>query len=150
MPLIVATRLGNLDVMRLLLRHAAAVDAIGKDGKSSIFFAIHRGDRRVLQLLLDHGAGVSSIAAFDFTLAIWSTCGTSDEVLALLHPLKLAIRFAERLLLDVYNISSSGGIEPLHEFFVRDGHTDENNLCYYFLEGVEAAGFHGPHLILDL
>lgn len=51
--------LGNPEDVKLLLEHGAAVDSANGFGKTPLFYAIERGDLRVVELLLDHGADVN-------------------------------------------------------------------------------------------
>jgi hypothetical protein len=51
--------LGDVNNVKFLLEHGAAVDRANGFGKTPLFYAIGRGDLRLVKLLLDHGADVN-------------------------------------------------------------------------------------------
>ena len=60
-PLMVASRSGNLEAARLLLKAGADVDAAKVDSQwTSLHFAAHKGHPTVVKLLLQHGASRSA------------------------------------------------------------------------------------------
>lgn len=59
-PLHIAARLGNVDIVGLLLQHGAAVDATTKDMYTSLHIAAKEGQEEVASVLLDHGASLTA------------------------------------------------------------------------------------------
>ncbi|KAJ3450783.1 no mechanoreceptor potential c isoform d-related [Anaeramoeba flamelloides] len=58
MPLHIATRIGDLGVLRTLLKKAN-INSIRKDGKTSLHIAAQNGLENVVSVLADHGADVN-------------------------------------------------------------------------------------------
>jgi hypothetical protein len=55
-PLMLAAKLGNERMVRILLEHGADVNAVDIRGFSALHFAVWNGHAGTVQLLLDHGA----------------------------------------------------------------------------------------------
>jgi ankyrin repeat/SAM/basic leucine zipper domain-containing protein 1 len=69
-----ATRLGNTDILALLLRHGAFVDAAKSDGYIALNIASKEGQEEVASILFENGASLDVITKKDFTphcLQIW-------------------------------------------------------------------------------
>ncbi|MCZ4151812.1 hypothetical protein BZG21_46380, partial [Escherichia coli] len=58
-PLHIACRIGDQEIVRLLLEAGADVHAKGPNGLQPIHFACERAGRDVLELLLSHGVDVN-------------------------------------------------------------------------------------------
>lgn len=56
----IASRLGNTDIVALLLQQGAAVDAATKDQYTSLHIATKDGQEEVVAILLDHGASLTA------------------------------------------------------------------------------------------
>lgn len=61
----IASRLGNVDNVVLLLQHGAAADATTKDKYTPLHIAAKEGHDEVAQVLLEHGA------SHDVTTKVW-------------------------------------------------------------------------------
>lgn len=59
-PLHIAARLGNVDIVSLLLQHGAAVDATTKDMYTALHIAAKEDQEEVASSLLDHGAALAA------------------------------------------------------------------------------------------
>lgn len=73
-PLHIAARLGNVDIVGLLLQHGAAVDATTKDMYTSLHIAAKEGQEEVASVLLDHGASLTAttkVLSFSFLFVIY-------------------------------------------------------------------------------
>ncbi len=57
----IASRLGNTDIVALLLQQGAAVDAATKDQYTSLHIATKDGQEEVAAILLDHGASLTAV-----------------------------------------------------------------------------------------
>lgn len=58
-PLHVAARLGNSDIVMLLLQHGASVDAVTNDNYTALHIAAKEGQEEVAVILLDQGANIA-------------------------------------------------------------------------------------------
>ena len=56
----IASRLGNVDIVGILLQHGAAVDSVTKDSYTALHIAAKEGQEEVASLLLDHGAQLTA------------------------------------------------------------------------------------------
>lgn len=56
----IASRLGNVDIVSLLLQHGAAVDATTKDLYTALHIAAKEDQEEVASSLLDHGAALAA------------------------------------------------------------------------------------------
>lgn len=56
----IASRLGNVDIVAILLQHGAAVDAVTKDSYTALHIAAKEGQEEVASLLLDQGANLTA------------------------------------------------------------------------------------------
>ena len=54
-----ATRLGNIEIVQLLLKSHAYVDNETKDGYSSLHIAAKEGHEEIASLLIDYGANLN-------------------------------------------------------------------------------------------
>lgn len=59
-PLHIAARLGNVDIVSLLLQHGAAVDAVTKDMYTPLHITAKEDQEEVAAALLDHGASLTA------------------------------------------------------------------------------------------
>jgi len=83
-PLIVATRLGQLDSVKYLLEHGAQVNLQDSDGKTALHHAAYGGHSNVMKELLDSKADMIArnedgytplhLAAYDGHLNAVKTC----------------------------------------------------------------------------
>ncbi|MCX5924981.1 MAG: ankyrin repeat domain-containing protein [Candidatus Dependentiae bacterium] len=55
-PLVVASCLGNSELMHLLLEYKAEVNPVIKNGKTPLFYAVRQGNSQIVRLLLDFNA----------------------------------------------------------------------------------------------
>lgn len=99
----IASRLGNSDIVVLLLQHGAAVDATTKDHYTALHIAAKEGQEEVASVLLEHGASLTSTTKKGFT------------------PLHLAAKYGNmkvaRLLLQKdapVDAQGKNGVTPLH------------------------------------
>ncbi|KAL8856097.1 MAG: hypothetical protein Q9178_007292 [Gyalolechia marmorata] len=58
-PLHIAAGQGHTDVVELLLKHGADLDATDDDGHKAFFRAVREGHAKVIKVLLEHGSKVS-------------------------------------------------------------------------------------------
>lgn len=58
-PLILATRNGHTEVVRLLLTHSAEINIQSQQGNFPLYLAAEAGDLNLIQLLLEHGAEIN-------------------------------------------------------------------------------------------
>lgn len=56
----IAARLGNTDIVGILLQHGAVVDSMTKDSYTALHIAAKEGQEEVASLLLDHGAKLTA------------------------------------------------------------------------------------------
>lgn len=56
----IAARLGNADIVALLLQHGASVDAATKDLYTPLHIAAKEGQEEVAVILLEHGASLTA------------------------------------------------------------------------------------------
>lgn len=56
----IASRLGNVDIVSILLQHGASVDAVTKDSYTALHIAAKEGQEEVASLLLDQGAKLTA------------------------------------------------------------------------------------------
>ena len=56
----IASRLGNVDIVGILLQHGAVVDSVTKDNYTALHIASKEGQEEVASLLLDHGAQLTA------------------------------------------------------------------------------------------
>ncbi|KAL3260125.1 hypothetical protein MRX96_016589 [Rhipicephalus microplus] len=115
----IASRLGNADMVGLLLQHGAAVDAPTKDAYTPLHVAAREGQDEVAALLLDHGAALAAPTKKGFT------------------PLHLAAKYgnlkvAQLLLQKDAPVDAQGknGVTPLHVA----AHYDHVNVALLLLE----------------
>lgn len=66
-PLHIASRLGNVDIVMLLLQHGADLDAITKDMYTPLHIAAKEGQDEVAAVLLEHGANNTAATKRGFT-----------------------------------------------------------------------------------
>jgi ankyrin repeat protein len=59
-----ASRLGNTDVLHLLIRYNADLDAVDINGKNAMTFASSNGHTEIVEILINHGA-IITIAAIN-------------------------------------------------------------------------------------
>lgn len=63
----IASRLGNVDIVMLLLQHGADLDAITKDMYTPLHIAAKEGQDEVAAVLLEHGANNTATTKRGFT-----------------------------------------------------------------------------------
>lgn len=56
----IASRLGNVDIVSILLQHSASVDAVTKDSYTALHIAAKEGQEEVASLLLDASAKLTA------------------------------------------------------------------------------------------
>ena len=56
----IASRLGDVDIVSILLQHGAAVDAVTKDSYTALHIAAKEGQEEVASLLLDQKANLTA------------------------------------------------------------------------------------------
>lgn len=66
-PLHIASRLGNVDIVMLLLQHNADLDAVTKDMYTPLHIAAKEGQDEVAAVLLEHGANNTAATKRGFT-----------------------------------------------------------------------------------
>ena len=59
-PLHIAARIGNVDIVALLLQHGASVNAPTKDLYTALHIAAKEGQDEVAAVLIDHGASLTA------------------------------------------------------------------------------------------
>ena len=73
----IASRLGNVDIVGILLQHGAAVDAVTKDSYTALHIAAKEGQEEVASLLLDQGANLTAttkVSAGDSSAVFLTKC----------------------------------------------------------------------------
>jgi ankyrin repeat protein len=84
-PLLLAARSGHLDLVRLLLKHGAEVNAKSKSEQTPLHGACWNGHASVAKLLCDHGANSNAKNRFGQTPLHWAAhYGHADVVRVLL------------------------------------------------------------------
>ena len=63
----IASRLGNVDLVMLLLQHSADLDAVTKDMYTPLHIAAKEGQDEVAAVLLEHGANNTAATKRGFT-----------------------------------------------------------------------------------
>ncbi len=63
----IASRLGNVDIVMLLLQHSADLDAVTKDMYTPLHIAAKEGQDEVAAVLLEHGANNTAATKRGFT-----------------------------------------------------------------------------------
>lgn len=61
-PLLVASRIGHFDAVRLLLRYGAATDVTTDDGQTPLLIATSYGYMDIVKILLSHGADPNAVS----------------------------------------------------------------------------------------
>ena len=56
----IASRLGNVSIVQILLQNGAAVDSVTRDNYTALHIAAKEGQEEVASILLDHGASVTA------------------------------------------------------------------------------------------
>jgi ankyrin repeat protein len=80
-PLMTAARVGNIDVIRLLLAHGAAASASEESqGQTALMWAIAENHTAVARLLVEVGAGVSARTTSGFTPLLFAAQQGNIEV----------------------------------------------------------------------
>jgi ankyrin repeat protein len=64
-PLIIASRSGHLDIVKLLLRHQARVNAENRDGETALMLASREGYSKIVRRLLKKNAAVNARNKYD-------------------------------------------------------------------------------------
>jgi len=67
-PLMLAVRGGNLEVVRVLLKRGAQVDLVDIYGETALCWAVFNGDVAMVELLIEHGADIHVINGLGQTL----------------------------------------------------------------------------------
>ncbi|KAL8910597.1 MAG: hypothetical protein Q9171_004136 [Xanthocarpia ochracea] len=83
-PLQIATGQGHTDVVELLLKHGAELDATDDYGNTAFSTAVHGGNAKVIKVLLEHGSQVSESREGRRTPLIESICLDQEDVVRLL------------------------------------------------------------------
>ena len=83
-PLILACRNGNGDIVSALLRYGADPDAKGSGGESALMIASRTGLLVPVQLLLKEGASLETTERKGQTALMWAAAEGHDEVVTLL------------------------------------------------------------------
>lgn len=84
-PLFVAIEKGNPELVALLLKNGADVNAIHKDGWfTPLFSAVEQGNPEIVALLLKHGADVHAVDQNEFTPLFNAVHKGNSEIVALL------------------------------------------------------------------
>jgi len=83
-PLMVAAKIGDLELVRLLLSRGADINARTENGGTSLMFSAIRGNLDVVQLLIDRGAEVNAVAHFNWTALMVASAKGHDLVIRLL------------------------------------------------------------------
>lgn len=87
-PLMAATLMGRLDMVRWLLDRGASIDLPGRDGETALLLAAVCGRLEVVQLLLERGASTDVTARGSCTVLILAAAGGHVEIVRALlrHP----------------------------------------------------------------
>lgn len=93
-PLMLASRIGNLDAARLLISRGAQINAANSLGETPLIMAVQRRDLAMTRLLLTQGADAakrdiaSGMSARDYAVRD----GRSEAILKLMDEIKPAVR----------------------------------------------------------
>lgn len=66
-PLHVASRLGNVDIVMMLLQHGANIDSVTKDLYTPLHIAAKEGQEEVAAVLIENGASLDAATKKGFT-----------------------------------------------------------------------------------
>ncbi|MDX1512782.1 MAG: ankyrin repeat domain-containing protein [Gammaproteobacteria bacterium] len=83
-PLMVAAKIGDYELVRLLLSRGADVNARTNNGGTPLMFSAIRGNPDVVQLLIERGADVNAVAHFDWTALMVASAKGHDEAIRVL------------------------------------------------------------------
>ena len=89
-PLHIASRLGNVDIVVLLLQQSAQVDAVTKDLYTALHIAAKEGQEEVAAILMEHGASLPAATKKLLHLAAkygkwWPSCSSASRLLLTLR-----------------------------------------------------------------
>ncbi len=83
-PLMVAAKIGDLDLVRLLLSRGADINAKTGNGGTPLMFSAIRGNANIVRLLIDRGADVNAVAHFNWTALMVASAKGHDEIVRML------------------------------------------------------------------
>jgi ankyrin repeat protein len=95
---------GKADVVNMLLKLGADVNAVGTNGNRALEIACRNGNARVTKILIDHGADVRLRTNAGTTVLHEAALGDSSEVIEMLLALKA----------DINAMDTESGSTPLH------------------------------------
>ena len=116
-PLYMASLMGHLAVVKVLLKAGAGVNKPNKDGFTPLYMASYKGHLEVVEFLLAKGAAVNQARTINGTTPLWVACQNGHErvVRCLLGKEDINV-----------NLGSNGGVTPLW-IACQNGHTDVVN-----------------------
>jgi ankyrin repeat protein len=83
-PLMVAAKIGDLELVKLLLSRGADINAATHNGGTPLMFSAIPGNPDIVRLLIEHGADVNAVAHFNWTALMVASAKGHDSVIRLL------------------------------------------------------------------
>lgn len=83
-PLMVAAKIGDLELVRLLLSRGAEINARTQNGGTPLMFSAIPGNPDIVRLLIERGADVNAVAHFDWTALMVASAKGHDSVIRVL------------------------------------------------------------------
>ena len=83
-PLMVAAKIGDLELVRLLLSRGADINATTQNGGTPLMFSAIPGNPEIVRLLIERGADVNAVAHFNWTALMVASAKGHDGIIRLL------------------------------------------------------------------
>lgn len=83
-PLMVAAKIGDLELVRLLLSRGADINATTQNGGTPLMFSAIPGNLDIVRLLIERGADVNAVAHFNWTALMVASAKGHDDVIRVL------------------------------------------------------------------
>ncbi|CAI7623075.1 unnamed protein product [Penicillium pancosmium] len=101
-PLRWAAAYGQLNIVEMLLRAGAEVDARDKDGWTALRWAAHQGHKTIVKLLIRHEASIETSSGDQWTLLRWAAREGRENIIKLLVEMRVDL-----------NATDADGLTPL-------------------------------------